>query len=79
MSADTPHLLGTMDPRVRLRTIGIKKLRLDFHPRKGLNDDIVAQYVEKLVEGTPVEPVRVYFDGDAYYLANAFIGWQQRR
>jgi uncharacterized ParB-like nuclease family protein len=67
-TAQTP---GTADPRVRLRTVAIKKLRLDFQPAS-LNEEIVRRYVARFFEGKPVEPVRVCFDGEAYYLAEGF-------
>ena len=72
MLIDSNSTFGAIDPRVRLRTIAIKKLRLDFHPRRGLDGDTVAGYIAKFAERTPPDPVEVVFDGEDYYLARGF-------
>jgi len=57
---------------LRKAHIAIKKLRLDFQPLSGPAEALVAKWVAMFSERKQVDPVRVYFDGEQYHLAQGF-------
>lgn len=55
-------------------TLRLDQLRLDggTQPRAELNDDTVLSYAERMREGDPFPPIRVVYDGTAYWLWDGF-------
>lgn len=49
-------------------------IRLDggTQPRAALNREVIADYCERMREGTPFKPIIAYFDGENYWLADGF-------
>jgi ParB-like chromosome segregation protein Spo0J len=52
--------------------IPIETIRLDFQTPDRIDDMTVQQYIASIESGTPIEPIRVYFDGQEYWLADGF-------
>jgi len=52
----------------------LKQLRIDggTQPREQIDDNVVADYMERLREGVEFPPVVVFFDSSAYWLADGF-------
>lgn len=55
-------------------TLRLDQLRLDggTQPRAELNDDTILTYAERMREGDPFPPIRVVYDGTAYWLWDGF-------
>ena len=47
-------------------------LRLDFQPPDNLDEDTVQQYLERLRRGEKLQPIRVRFDGEHYWVEDGF-------
>lgn len=54
--------------------IEIKKIRRDggTQSRANINNDVVAEYSERMREGVAFPPVTLFYDGKAYWLADGF-------
>jgi uncharacterized protein (DUF1015 family) len=52
--------------------IPISQIRLDFQPPENLIEEKIEEFVLLLESGAALEPIRVYFDGEVYWLADGF-------
>jgi hypothetical protein len=50
----------------------IESIRLDFQSHESLIEETVIEYRERTRAGEQLEPIRVYFDGAHYWLADGF-------
>ena len=50
----------------------VNAIRLDFQPAENLLEDTVDEYVEMLLRGEELAPIRVRFDGTDYFLEDGF-------
>ena len=57
-----------------MKTLNLLNIRIDggTQARLQLNQDVVAEYAEKMREGEVFPPVTVFFDGSEYWLADGF-------
>jgi hypothetical protein len=57
-----------------VKTLNLLNIRIDggTQARLQLNQDVVAEYAEKMREGEVFPPVTVFFDGSEYWLADGF-------
>lgn len=57
-----------------MKTLNLLNIRIDggTQARLQLNQDVVAEYAEKMREGEVFPPVTVFFDGSDYWLADGF-------
>jgi len=57
-----------------VKTLNLLNIRIDggTQARLQLNQDVVAEYAEKMREGEVFPPVTVFFDGSDYWLADGF-------
>lgn len=57
-----------------LETIEIEEIRRDggTQPRARLDEDTISVYVENLLEGSAFPPVKIFYDGENYWLADGF-------
>jgi len=57
-----------------MKTINLLTIRIDggTQARAKLNQDVVAEYAEKMRDGEVFPPVTVFFDGSDYWLADGF-------
>ena len=59
---------------MKTTTVPIEQIRIDgdTQPRFEIDNDLVAEYVEQLENGTEFPPVTVFFDGADHWLADGF-------
>jgi uncharacterized protein (DUF1015 family) len=62
----------TMVRAMALRNLHINQIRRDFQPEECLLEAVVAQYVAAMQRNEKIEPIRVFFDGTEYWLADGF-------
>jgi hypothetical protein len=57
-----------------MKTLNLLNIRIDggTQARAKLNQDVVAEYAEKMRDGEVFPPVTVFFDGSDYWLADGF-------
>ena len=57
-----------------MKTLNLLNIRIDggTQARLQLNQDVVAEYAEKMRDGEVFPPVTVFFDGSEYWLADGF-------
>lgn len=57
-----------------IKRLKIKDLKLDggTQPRAAVNEDLVREYAAEMANGADFPPVKVFFDGTAYWLADGF-------
>ena len=57
-----------------MKTLNLLNIRIDggTQARLQLNQEVVAEYAEKMRDGEVFPPVTVYFDGSEYWLADGF-------
>ena len=57
-----------------MTTVPIASIRLDggTQPRDSVNTDVAKGYAEAIADGATLPPVTVFFDGNAYWLADGF-------
>jgi hypothetical protein len=55
-----------------IRTLPLALLRLDFQPEENIDYETVEAFAQRLRDGERIEPVRVFFDGQTYWLNDGF-------
>jgi hypothetical protein len=50
----------------------IRDIRLDFQPSENLDGETVQEYVDRLLRGDKLSPIRVRFDGTNYFCEDGF-------
>lgn len=68
-------------PNIKTTTVPIEQIRIDgdTQPRVQISDELVAEYVEQLKEGTEFPPVTIFFDGADHWLADGFHRYHAHR
>ena len=59
---------------MKTTTVPMEQIRIDgdTQPRVEISDNLVAEYVEQLENGTEFPPVTIFFDGADHWLADGF-------
>jgi hypothetical protein len=59
----------------------LEQIRIDggTQPRVEMNEEVIADYAEQIRSGTLFPPVKVFFDGAAYWLADGFHRYHAHR
>lgn len=57
---------------MKLKTLAIKDIHLDFQPPKNLDEFAVEQYISLIKRGDKLSPIRVRFDGTNYFCEDGF-------
>ncbi len=52
--------------------LSLDQIRFDFQPSENLTEETVADYLSRIQAGETLEPVRVRFDGESYFLEDGF-------
>jgi hypothetical protein len=60
------------DRKQELKTLEIKKIRLDFQPPDNLIESTVEEYIRLIKRGDKLSPIRVRFDGTNYFCEDGF-------
>lgn len=59
-------------PSIRIASLPIESIRLDFQKDDLLDDEKVEEFAQRLRNGEKPDPVRVNFDGENYWLGDGF-------
>ncbi len=66
---------------MQTQDLKLSQIRIDggTQPRVEINEEVVADYAERLREGVVLPPVVVFFDGIVYWLADGFYRYHAHR
>jgi hypothetical protein len=57
---------------MKIKTLRVGDIRLDFQSPENLIEDQVLEYVKRISRGDKLSPVRVRFDGKHYFCEDGF-------
>lgn len=57
---------------MKLMRLKIRDIRLDFQPSENLDGETIQEYVDRLLRGDKLSPIRVRFDGTNYFCEDGF-------